>query len=293
MKVEIKVGLFVLAAIVLLMFGAAFVGNISIGNSGYSFSVQYGFSGDLRIRGKLKMGGGEVVGYITKISYDKTTNLTNITVRVDENVKIYRNASFVITSANMMGERFINVSGGSESAGFVTDGLVIRGEESVGMDGAMSKATETMEELKKILSTLNSTIGEKEVKKSIQKGINSMSQTVQDTQPKVLGILDNVAELTKVMAQTSRSLHELSNSMVKVAGEKNQESITRTLQNIEGITTKLNATMTHMETLATKIDNAEGPIGVMLSDKKMGEDLKALMKDLRANPSILLWGPKK
>ncbi len=296
MKVEVKVGFFVLAAIVLLAFGAAFVGNITIGGSGYEFSVSFKFSGDLRIRSKVKMAGGEVIGSVTNIAYNDVTGTTNIQVRIREGVKIKKNAVISIMTSGLMGEKYINISGGTPDSGLVQAGDVVHGDTSGGMDGAMTKASEVMGELQKTLSSLNSVVGTKETKVALQSAVSGLSETVTASQPKIVNILNNLESMTESMKKASQSLNEVTTSMNKMSGEKNQLAITRTLQNLEEATTKLNSTIENVEAITKKIEAGQGAVGLLISDKKVADDLRSVMKNLKdvsENPSRILFGPPK
>jgi phospholipid/cholesterol/gamma-HCH transport system substrate-binding protein len=293
MNVEAKVGFFVLGAILLLAFGAAFVGNITIGGGGYEFIVNFQFSGDLRIRSKVKMAGGEVIGSVTHIGYDDQAGSTMVRIRAREGVKLKKDAKFTILTSGLMGEKYINASGGTAGVGYIQAGETVQGETPADMAQAMQTVTDAVKQFQEVLGTVNTMLGAKGTRNALADTMSSLSKTAQESHPKVVNILTNLETMTASMSKASRGLDDMSEAMTKMMGEKNQAALAQSLENMKQATAKLNTAIQNVEALSQTLKSGEGPIGVLMTDKDMGKDLKALMKDLRANPSILIWGPKK
>jgi len=140
---------------------------------------------------------------------------------------------------------------------------------------------------------VNAMFGSTGTKSALGEAMTTLNQTAQEGRPKVMRILDHLEHTTASMNQASASLAEVSKSINQLFSEKNKMALNQSLDHLQASAMKLSATMEHVKSLAEKLDAGEGPVGVLLSDKEMGKDLKALMKDLRANPSIFIWGPKK
>ena len=92
-------------------------------------------------------------------------------------------------------------------------------------------------------------------------------------------ISDQVMAIAKKMDTTIASFNKIIND------EKNQDSISATLQNLSSVTGGLNGIVSDMRA-------SKGTIGRLLYDERLYDDLQGLTSELKQNPWKLLYRPK-
>ena len=299
-KPEIKVGIVVFIAFVILVIAAIYIGNIKVTGGGYDFYVRFSFASDLRVRSKVKLAGGVVIGTVLDITYDEPTGLAKVKARVRDDVKIKKDADFSIYTSGLMGEKYLEVSGGTPGSGYVKEGDVIDGISPQSMDMALGKIYKVSDEFAKALIHLTSIMGSDETKNAISEmlkktteSISGISSIVSDTKPKISSALEGFEDTTKSLSKAAENIAILSNELKEFANKENRKNLNSAFSNLNKISAKLDKTIDSLNDVIKKIDKGEGTVSLLLNDKKMAQDLKDLVDDLRKNPWKMLWKGKQ
>ncbi len=93
-------------------------------------------------------------------------------------------------------------------------------------------------------------------------------------------ISEKIMQVAGKLESTIGGISEIINS------DKNQESISKTLENLSFLSGNLN-------TIAANIRDGKGTLGKFVSDDAVYQDVQAFAADLKANPWKLLYRPKK
>ena len=109
MDKKIKLGLFFILTITLFVIGIIGFGKIKLSSSGYKIYIDYIFTGDLRVNGKVAYrGGGIVIGYIDDIQVNKDGTLRVTTIITDKNIILPEGTLFTIQAVGFgLGEKYI------------------------------------------------------------------------------------------------------------------------------------------------------------------------------------------
>lgn len=124
-KLEIWVGLFVVAAIAAFVFLSFSVAGLSFKGEGNSYTLEANFSnvGGLKPRAPVKLG-GVVVGRVESISLDKETYTPLVKLSMFEDQGYYpETSSLAILTSGLLGEQYIGIK-----PGFVDDGIEMLGD---------------------------------------------------------------------------------------------------------------------------------------------------------------------
>jgi len=119
-KLEIWVGLFVVAAIASFVVLAFSVAGLSFKGEGNSYTLQANFNnvGGLKPRAPVKLG-GVVVGRVESITLDKESYTPLVTLSMFEKQGFYpETSSLAILTSGLLGEQYIGIK-----PGFIDDGI--------------------------------------------------------------------------------------------------------------------------------------------------------------------------
>lgn len=291
---EVKVGIFTTIAIVVLLLSTIYISNITFVKRGYSINVIFDSANDLKVRAKVKYGGGVVIGSVSDIKLTPSGKIMTV-LNINNDVKIRRDAKISIYTAGMMGEKFVNVVGGTDETGFILPGESVVGIGSGGIDSAFSNLNDVSAEFKEVLMAL-SKLFKGDLQSSLVssvKNVNDLSKSVkimiEENKNSINKSVENFKKSSEDIAKATADLKELVGELNKLVKDISKSNLPQTVDNINKVSLKLDSTISSLESAAKKIDSGEGVVGILINDKKMAEDLKVLIKDIKDNPWKLLW----
>jgi len=169
------------------------------------------------------------------------------------------------------------------SAGLVTaaDAFVNAPDEE-GDGGHCSRITRIMENVEQL--TLDAQVLLKNVNDKYVDN-PSIDQTLRNMQS-ISGKLDReIQPLITDIRETMEVLNRVGNTI----GPEEQKSIRQSLQKLQDIAQRADATVARLDRMVTRIENGEGTVGQMLSDEEIYDDLKELLRDIKQHPWKLIW----
>lgn len=148
MKVETKVGLLALGAVALMVVFAYMMGLISPFSNTKTINVMYNYAGGIEEGSPVRVMGIKV-GKVNKILFDptyKSPSGEEVKLRIEISVDkkawstIRRDSKFFINLAGVIGEKFLEISPGSNDAEEFKDGDLARGEDPPRIDQLISQS---------------------------------------------------------------------------------------------------------------------------------------------------------
>ncbi len=235
---ETRVGLFVLAGIMIFAIAIVFLEDITL-QKGYELKIVFDNAEGLPEKGSVKIAGVEV-GKVKKINL--VQNKALVTVTMKPNVKIHRDAQAKIVSVGMVGNKFLEMTSGSQDEPFLEDGDVIIGASSTSLENIIeiankgidklvgqlklfeksgklgSSLSEIASNLEEITRKLNSSLGKngKNVKKTLE-NINTISKRIKkmEIENSVLSKLIDDKKLGKKVENIINSLEKVGKKLEK------------------------------------------------------------------------------
>jgi phospholipid/cholesterol/gamma-HCH transport system substrate-binding protein len=302
-KPEIKVGIVVFLALILFAYAVIYVGKVSFvgGSKGYEIKVLYDFVSGLKVNAKVKIAGGVYVGEVKDIWYDG--RYAKVTLFIYDYIKIRKDADFSIYTTGLMGEKYVEVSVGTEKADFLNPGDTVMGKSPISLDVAFGNIYKISDNFKQALDSFNSIISKPETKEAIANTFKNISEAVVNVDKMVLENKAEITEAVKTFRSTSEKINNAADDLKGLTTElkvftsklnefvstQNKDNVASTLENLNKISAKLDNTISSLNGAIAKVEKGEGTLGVLLNDKKMAEDLKALVDDIKQNPWKLMW----
>jgi phospholipid/cholesterol/gamma-HCH transport system substrate-binding protein len=144
-KVELKVGIFVAAGLVVLMIFVLLIGDFKNQVSAYKVKFQFNFINGVREGAPVRFAGVDV-GQVRKItlvpSPDQHTTKIEIIGIVRKDIKIPIDSQVWVNTLGILGEKYIDVMPGKNYTDFVPENAIMIGNDPVAMHefGEMAKS---------------------------------------------------------------------------------------------------------------------------------------------------------
>lgn len=140
-NIEILVGLFVLlgfAGLVFLALKAANLGSLSGSAGTYAISAKFDNIGGLKPKAAVKSS-GVVVGRIESIDFDDKSFQARVTVAMDKRYAFPKDSSLKILTSGLLGEQYVGIEAGSDSANLVAGDVVSSTQSAVVLENLISQ----------------------------------------------------------------------------------------------------------------------------------------------------------
>lgn len=268
-RIEAIVGLVVLSAIALLIFGMLWLNRIELGQSKYRVKVGFEDAGGLRPGDPVTVSGLEK-GKVKSIDLRLDRSGVIVVLDLDSDVRLMKDAQFWLLDASMMGDKRIAVNSGSSAEPLdlsnVTDGYRSPGliETTVKLGNLAQEAGELLERMKRDLAT--------------PENVRSLGLAARN-------IAQATAQMSAMATENRRALRETVRDVNQLV-TPNREKLDSTIQ-------ALSRASAAMDSISHKINTGQGTAGKLVNDKELYEDLKKTSKELNALIADVKANPKK
>lgn len=200
---------------------------------------------------------------------------------IREDVRIPRTAVFTVGSSGLLGDRFVDVHlpPGFDSADVFSPGERIAGVRTGGLEELTSKGGAVMDQLAEELEhiqIMTSRLSDGLLHERNLKNIEETFANLRAATEKFKATSQNLEDVVNKAGQTIDSAHT---TMKTADGAANDlRSAIADLHKTLDAATK---TIDNASVLVKKVGDGGGPLGELIADQKMAEDLKAFVTNLR------------
>jgi len=216
---EIKIGMMVFAAIVLLVSLTFKAEKMSFSKKGYVVKVQFKDVNGVNLNSPVMFNGYEM-GEVTNVEIkDDTEDIKmELTLWLDEKAKLREGSKAYVKNLGLMGEKYVGLTSGLKNSPYLAPGAIIFGEETPSFEQLVGDGKEISQELKEISRNINERL---ETNKERVDGIlESMNESLHN----VASITDNLDQRLNVNKEhidhivanlevTSKNLEEMSQDL--------------------------------------------------------------------------------
>jgi phospholipid/cholesterol/gamma-HCH transport system substrate-binding protein len=127
--VETFVGLFMLIAVLALIFLAIKVSGLSaqsalFGKKGYTVSARFSNIGNLKVRSPIRVAGVQI-GSVTAIRLSRATYEADVSMRINKNIKnLPLDSSASIETSGLLGDNYISITPGYSTANLKNGSII-------------------------------------------------------------------------------------------------------------------------------------------------------------------------
>ncbi len=285
-NIEVKVGLTVVLAAVILIAGLLWIKGYRFGHRFYTTQIIFSDIGTLD-EGDPVLVTGVNRGKVKAVELYHGQVL--VTINLSDDVVLKTDAEFAVKNIGLMGERFVEVRPGfadslldlsTPATGYYDTGI----PEVMGVLGRM--VSETHDLVQAIRATLGS-----------DGTLSGFAETIENTRQLTGELKETVAENRESIGQAARDVSAAARAMrdFVVANQRQIEQAVSRFDTasvaLTRFTNRLDTLAGGMQTLLGRIANGEGTLGLLLADddlynelKTAAQDLDVLITDIRANP---------
>ena len=298
MNKEFKIGFFAIASIIALVFGVNYLKGINILNVNSDFYAVYENIGGLQV-GSPVLVNGYKVGMVSNIDLltEQNQNLL-VTISLDKEFDMAKNTVCKIVNQDLMGTKGIALMLGDADE-LVTGGdTLISGIEATLQDEVNAQILPLKNKAEELIGSIDSVmmivtaVLNKDTRDNLRNSLNSldktfelMSQTmvrvdsmVDINDDRIAKVVKNLESITSNLESSNGEIKTILTNFATLSDSLVKADIATVLQNVNDI--------------ATKINNGEGSIGLLLKDNKIyanfeksTRELASLLEDIKKNPS--------
>ena len=303
---EIKVGLFVLAGIIILTYMSVKVGKFDFGRKkGYKIFAYFDNASGLNIDVPVEIAGIEV-GRVEDIGLERRK--AKITMRIAPDTSIPSDSKAFIRTKGVLGDKFIQIIPGKPESPPIKDGeRIVDTYTPTDIDQLINTIGEVALDIRKVSRSLGNVLGGKEgedkmrqILDNITTSTASLNRIIEDNEKRISSLLINFSEFSKDIKDVSHANKEYINrividiketttqlkeaveafSMIAKKIERGEGTLGRLIHDTTTIE-DLNETLASLKRVSEKIDAGKGTIGKLINDEKMAEDLGETVTEIR------------
>jgi phospholipid/cholesterol/gamma-HCH transport system substrate-binding protein len=177
MSFEIKVGIFVFLGILIMFIIVFSIGEFYMLKPTYKFRVVFGFANGIEAGAPVRLAGINV-GEIEDVGvyYDESAQRTKVYLmaKLKKNAQVEKDAICKINTLGLLGEKYLEISPGTQATGFIQNNDVVIGSDPVPME----EVTKTMKELSD--SARSVTDSAKTILERLEKGEGSIGKLLKE-----------------------------------------------------------------------------------------------------------------
>ncbi len=272
MSPETKLGLFIFGGLIILLISIIFLGDIHL-QKGYKIKILFDDIAGLPEKALVKISGVEV-GRVSEI--ELKGRKAEVIAWIEHNIKIHRDCKARIIPTGIIGTKYLEMTLGSEDEPLLRDGDVISGIEPISYDEVINKLMAGVDKLGKTIESFGMEEGFGKDLKATISNIKEISQKIN----LALGPEEELRDTVKNIGEFSDNVRKLAKNLNQVV-EENRDNLKKTLDGLSTISEDLKEALNSISNVAKKIEEGEGVLGKLITDKEMAEDLKDSFENVK------------
>ena len=213
-----------------------------------------------------------------------------VTISISPDVQLPTDSHAQIKSLGMVGEKFIDIRPGT-SSNFLKDGDTLQGKSvsdfsdlTGSAEGLMLQAEELLGNIKIAFKNIFDAQGQADLKETLAH-LRSLSATLNNNSGHIAKTLMNIDSLSTNLSEILSARRGEVESSIKNFSEASNR--------LEGLTNKMDKSMTSVQGLLAKIENEEGSVGKVIAKDDLYNDLRHLTAELDTLVQDLKKRPQK
>lgn len=293
-KKELGIGISVIVALVILIFGIEFLKGINLFRPAHFYRAYYENVDGLEVSAPVKVNGFKV-GQVREINFDYShPGQSEVILALNKNLHLPQGSLAVIKSS-LMGEAYIEIEVGHSSE-MIAEGGEVATRQGAGLldglsDNLMPKINGTLTLVDSLLFNLNQVVGDPALKSSITK-LEDISDNVLVASNGLNTLLNK--DMPGIMRNADGIVSSFDKVMVKIDTiSGNLQVFTRDLASLplSNTMSSLNQTLANLEDFSRQLKNPNSTLGMLMHDPELYNRLNSvaasvdsLIVDIKRNP---------
>jgi len=298
LSLEAKVGLFVLAAIMLFIWLSLQFGEIKwLRTKGYTVTTYFDTATGLERESPVKMAGVRI-GRIEDLKLKD--GKAEVIMSINSGVVLYKGSNASVKSESLLGQKFIEISAGKPVLGKLENGAIItQGEVAADIDQLVNKLANVADSLNTVVSKNKNNLNE--ILTNVKDATGGLNRIITKNEASFSSAVNNIDQLSTrlnvMLAKNEGSVNKTIANFEKFSGTISEktpevlETLTKVVDDLDAVIQdnkdNLQKTISDMKessksinSIAAKIDNGEGTLGKLVNDKSLYDEAKKSLKQL-------------
>jgi len=314
MSPEAKVGLLVLAGLLLLVYMSFKVGKLGFGaDGGYTASLELDNAVGLAKEGEVLVA-GIPVGRVEEIRLKN--GRAQLLLRIRDDVVLPADSTGSVRTHGVLGEKYVEIQPGNSSKALEDGADLAPGAPPGDLDRLVTNLNDVAADIKRVTERLANVLGTPEGEENLRELLTglrdtavSLREVVAENREALRGTLENfegvsgdlrdlvagnranideslasTREFTRALADhtptIARNLETLTADLSGVVAE-NREDLRAGVANLRRASAQLSETLAAVDSLVAAVNSTEGTLGRLIHEDSLHQDLQATLGDLR------------
>jgi phospholipid/cholesterol/gamma-HCH transport system substrate-binding protein len=281
-KTEIKVGITVVAGIIIFLWIIGWAKNYSLTAKQKYLMLEFPTVSGLEIGDNVTINGVRK-GFVEEI--ETKNNAVFVKTAFDNNIDLREDATFAITMMDLMGAKKIEITPGKANKE-LDYSKVYQGQYYTDIPAAMALIGKIQDDLvgiiknvQKTLGSINKYLGDEKLNKEIKTSVENLSEISQ----KLNLILDENRSNVKQLTKNSVDLTNETKGFIK----DNKEDVHNSIELVKSSLKKTDELITKLNTLIDETNAQKNNAGKLLNNEALYNDVTATLKQVKDLTKIL------
>jgi phospholipid/cholesterol/gamma-HCH transport system substrate-binding protein len=294
---EAKVGLFVLAGLIILGYMSLQVGKQTLGlRGGYTLDVAFDNAAGLDRDASVQIAGVEV-GRVESIILRDGKALVRL--RLGAGVKLETDSAAAIKTHGILGEKYVELYPGTRGTALLAPGeQIARTEKQADIDRLLHQLGLIAEDVRGVTSSLNRVLagqGGEEALGSIlqntQELTRNLNNVIVSNEAALRSTLENTRDLTRnlnnvvitnesALRSTLENTREFTGNLNRVVSQ-NDEKVGQVMDSLKAASSEMEKAFRSLNEITSGVNRGEGSLGQLVKDKTTTEQLNKTLASLQ------------
>lgn len=296
---EIKVGLTIIAAVVVFIFGVRYFENLPLFTSTYDLVAEFDDAGGL-ISGNIVRVRGVTVGSVNAVFIHPETGRVRVHFHVNREILITEGAYASVAGFDALGVVRLDLFLGDPAAPLIAEGGMVDGHAAEDLFASLSaRAPGIVDQVDKVLAGLETVLEEtgamlSQPESDFRKTLNAMLSSVSELEDLLQSERDRLGRILGNVELVTASISTAVGEDGAVVSEL-LTGVSETLDHLNAEIESLAETNDQLSILLRKLNDGEGTLGLLINDASLYHRLDStltglnnLMADFQNNPAKYL-----
>lgn len=285
-NIEFRVGIVVLICLILVGASIYWLQGYKLERNSQIVRVRFDDAGALAVGDQVTVS-GILRGKVQKL--ELSDNGVTVELRIWKDVVLKKDATFTIKNMGVMGERFIAVWPGRDTA-LLDKGLLIEGRYDTGLPDVMGLLGEMITQLRDMVNSLKRTVASDSSLAKFNATISNFEAVSASLQRSVVHNESKFTQTAENFLTASRRFNELIQRNASLV-DTSASRLDRSMDRIERFTCQLDTMSVSARKFAKMLEQEDGTLPLLMQDRRLYDDLRRtassldeLVKDIREHP---------
>jgi phospholipid/cholesterol/gamma-HCH transport system substrate-binding protein len=273
-QMDVAVGLFVLVAFGILMWGSVQIGALRgwVGAEGKRVVARFHNVSGLDQEAQVLIA-GVPIGRVDSLELED--HVARVTLRIeDPSVQIPVDSVVAIRSRGLLGERVVEIVPGRSDVLVQSGGVLARTEEAADIDQLVNRLSRISDDVQQITATFRNVLGSAAGEESLRdilanvRGLTAdLRRVIVDNEEGIEQVVDNLQSFSSDLAGLT-DVHRM--------------ALTELVVNFRNASQKLVGALDSLGRVAERVERGEGSLGKLLADDTLYTDVDSALQEARA-----------